>query len=105
MLVPSVGGYMLKNTKDIIKKKIPVIPMGALRYSYPIRLVPTYILPAKDKRLLGKFQPYSFKPQKIVCVETDGQTDMARSTRLVMLIKNIYTLWGNVSFTALQTFD
>jgi len=26
-------------------------------------------------------------------VETDGQTDMARSTRLLMLIKNIYTLW------------
>jgi len=24
----------------------------------------------------------------------DGQTDMARSTRLVMLIKNIYTLYG-----------
>jgi len=23
-----------------------------------------------------------------------GQTDMARSTRLVILIKNIYTLWG-----------
>jgi len=51
-------------------------------------------------------------------VETDGQTDMARSTLLVVLIKNIYTLWGrkpcpslrckiygvgNVSFTALQT--
>jgi len=25
---------------------------------------------------------------------TDGQTDMARSTRSVKLIKNIYTLWG-----------
>jgi len=25
---------------------------------------------------------------------TDGRTDMARSTRLVILIKNIYTLWG-----------
>jgi len=25
---------------------------------------------------------------------TEGQTDMARSTCLVMLIKNIYTLWG-----------
>jgi len=25
---------------------------------------------------------------------TDGQTDMARSTPLVILIKNIYTLWG-----------
>jgi len=40
---------------------------------------------------LGKFQPDSFKTEKLVCEETDGQTDMARSTRLVVLIKN---LWG-----------
>jgi len=39
----------------------PIIPMGAVRYSSPIRLVPTYILPAKDIRLLGKFQPDRFK--------------------------------------------
>jgi len=68
--------------------------VGAIRYSCPIRLVPSYIVPAKDIRLLGKFQPDSFKPERLVCVETDGQTDMARSARLVMLIKNIYTLWG-----------
>jgi len=29
---------------------------------------------------------------------TEGQTDMARSTRLVILIKNIYTLWGRKRF-------
>jgi len=68
--------------------------MGAIRCSCPIRLVSTYILPAKDIRLLGKFQPDSLKTERLVCVEGDGQTDMARSTRLVMLIKNIYTLWG-----------
>jgi len=53
---------MLKNTKDIIFLHIffPIIPMGAISYSCPIRLVPTYILPAKDIRLLGKFQPDSF---------------------------------------------
>jgi len=68
--------------------------MGAIRYSCPIRLLPTYILPAKDIRPLGKFKPDSFKTERLLCVETDGQTDMARSTRLVMLIKNIYTLWG-----------
>jgi len=68
--------------------------MGAIRYSCPIRLVPTCILPTKDTGLLGKFQPDSFKTERLVCVETDGQTDMARSNRLVMLIKNIYTLWG-----------
>jgi len=68
--------------------------MGAMRYSCPIRLVPTYILPAKDVRLLERFKPDSFKTERLVCVETDGQADMASSTRLVMLIKNIYTFWG-----------
>jgi len=68
--------------------------MGVIRYSCPIRLVPTYILPAKDIQLLWKFKLDSFKTDGLVCVETDGQTDTARSTRLVMLIKNIYTLWG-----------
>jgi len=31
-------------------------------------------------------------------IRTDRQTDMARSTRLVILIKNIYTLWGRKRF-------
>jgi len=46
--------------------------MGAIRYSWPIWLVPTYILPAKERRLLEKFQPDSFKTERQVCVETDG---------------------------------
>jgi len=88
MLFPSVG-YMLKNFFS------PIISLEPIRYSDPIRLVPTYILPANKKKiLLGKFQPDSFKTETLVCVGTDGQTDMARSTRLVMLIKNMYTLWG-----------
>jgi len=42
MLFPSVGGYMLKNTKDIIYLIFfPITPMGAIRYSCPIRLIPT----------------------------------------------------------------
>jgi len=52
------------------------------------------MLPAKVIRPLGKFQPDTFKTERLLRVETDGQTDMARSTRLVMLIKNIYTLCG-----------
>jgi len=32
----------------------------------------------KKRRLLGKYQPDSFKTERLVCVETDGQTDMAR---------------------------
>jgi len=73
---------------------LSIIPMEAIGYSCPIRLVPAYILPAKELRLLEKFQPDSFKTKRLDCVETDGQTDMTRSTRLVMLIKNIYILWG-----------
>jgi len=99
---------MLKNCIDIIYFTFfPIIPMGAIRYSGPIQLVPTYIT-CKRNKTFGKFQPDSFKTERLVCVETDGQTGMARSTRLVMLIKNIYTLEmrrRNVSFTALQTSD
>jgi len=71
--------------------------MGAIRCCCPIRLLPTYILPAKEIRLLVKFQSDTFKTERLVCVETDGQTD--RSI--------IYILYGvrNVSFTALQTSD
>jgi len=76
---------MLKNT---------FIPMRAIRYSCSIQLVPTSILPAKEIRLLGNFQPDSFKTERLVCVETDGQADIARSIRLVMLITNIYILYG-----------
>jgi len=50
MLFPSVGRYMFKNTKDIIFNNFFLInPMAAVRYSCPIRLVPTYILPIKDE--------------------------------------------------------
>jgi len=44
-----------------------------LNTSCKSRLVPTYILPAREV-LLGKFQPDSFKTERLVCVETDGQT-------------------------------
>jgi len=48
--------------------------MGAIRYSCSIRLVSTYIQPAKEIRPLGMFQRDSFKTERLVCVETDGQT-------------------------------
>jgi len=35
---------------------------------------------------------------------TDGQTDMAKSTQLVLLIKNIYILWETVSSTCYIQF-
>jgi len=68
--------------------------MGTIRYSFSIRLVPTHTLPAKERRFFEKFQPGSFKTERLVSVQTDGQTDMARSSRLVVMIKNIYSLWG-----------
>jgi len=37
-------------------------------------------------------------------IRTDGQTDMARSTRLVILIKNTYTLWGRKRFLLPVTY-
>jgi len=55
---------MLKNTKDIIFF-FSIIPMVAIRYRGPIRLVPTYIIPAKEIRLLGKFQLDSFKTERL----------------------------------------
>jgi len=35
---------------------------------------------------------------------SDGQTDMARSTRVVILIKSIYTLWGRKRFILPVTY-
>jgi len=35
----------------------------------------------------------------------NGQTDMARSNRLVILIKNIYTLWGRKCFLHILSDD
>jgi len=46
----------------------------------------------KRKKTFGKVS--ARETERLVCVETDGQADMAKSTRLVMLIKNIYTLWS-----------
>jgi len=37
-------------------------------------------------------------------IRTDRQTDIARSTRLVILIKNIYTLWGRKRFLLPVTY-
>jgi len=89
--------------------------MGAIGRSCPIRLVPTYILPTIEIRLLG-----SFKTERLVCVElnrrtsrltdrrtdgqadgqtdgqTNGQTNMAGLTCLLKLVKNIYGLWSRL---------
>jgi len=37
-------------------------------------------------------------------IRTDGQMDLARSTRLVILIKNIYFLWGRKRFLLPVTY-
>jgi len=38
-------------------------------------------------------------------IRTEGQADMARSTRLVILIKNIYTLWGRKRLLLLLSYE
>jgi len=48
------------------------------------------------------FQQKFFSTMKIV--DADRQTDMARSTRLVILINNIYTLWGRKRFLLPVTY-
>jgi len=48
--------------------------MGAIGYSSPIWLVPKYIKPPLEIRLLGMFYPDSFKIQRLVFVETDRRT-------------------------------
>jgi len=70
--------FTLRVTGIKIQIKDIVIRSGWFRLIYYFRLI----------------SPDSFKTKRLVCVETEGQTDMARSTRLVMLIKNIYTLCG-----------
>jgi len=64
---------------NFLKFFFPIIPMG----SCPIRLVPTYILPEKERRLLGKFQPNRERNERLVCVETDGQTARRRDGQTV----------------------
>jgi len=67
----------------------------AIGSSCPIRLDPTYLLRAIEIRLLGRFILDGFKTERLVCEngQTDGQTNVARSTHLVMLIKYIYTIY------------
>jgi len=47
-----------------------MISMGAIGYS-PIRLISTYLLPAIEIRLLGRFHPGSFKTERLVGVKTE----------------------------------
>jgi len=69
---------------------------------YRIRLI--YNTCNRNK-ISEKFRPESFCNWENSLRRT-GQTDMARSTRLVMVVKNIYTLWGRIRLlTALETSD
>jgi len=44
--------YVKKHQRNNFKKTFfPIVPMGPIRYSCPIRLVPSYLLPAIEKRL------------------------------------------------------
>jgi len=55
-----------------------IIPMGAIKYSCPIRLILTYILPKIKRKLLYSFHSDSFKIERLVCVETDRRTRLDR---------------------------
>jgi len=72
----------------------------AIGYGCTTRFVTAYILSAIETRYLEKFQPFSLKTKRLdrrTEEQTSGQSDMAGSNQLVMLIKiyiYIYTLWG-----------
>jgi len=57
------------------KKIVSIIPLGAIGYSCPIRLVPTYILFAIDIRILGRLHSDSFKTERLAFVKTDRRVD------------------------------
>jgi len=64
-----------------------------------------FALRKKLKNLLAKSQHFSFYSFQELSDHTDGrQTDRARSTRLVILIKNMYTLLGRKRFLIPVTY-
>jgi len=76
-----------KNEAIILKEIFVYDSCGSYRILLADRARSYLLLPEIYIRLLGRFYPDSFKT-------ADRQTGMASSTRLVMVIKNIYTLWG-----------
>jgi len=67
--------------------------MTTIWFSHPIWLVSTCVLRAVNRRTYTKFQQDSLKTEILVCIETYRQTDMATSSQLGVLIKNIYLLY------------
>jgi len=62
----------------------------AIGYGCTTRFVTAYILSAIETRYLEKFQPFSLKTKRLdrrTEEQTSGQSDMAGSNQLVMLIK------------------
>jgi len=67
----------------------------------------TKIFPPKSYLLAeynGGTQKKLRKTDRSKFASASGQMDMARSTRLVILIKNIYTLWGRKRFLLPVTY-
>ncbi len=60
--------------------------MAGIGYSQSIPTVPTYILPARKRRMCAKFQVDSFITERLVFVETDRQTDRKTDGQTDMLI-------------------
>ena len=68
--------------------------MGAIPKYSPICPIFNTHRPTEIRSICAKFEENSSLRLDASVISTDGRTDMARSTLLVTLIKNIYSLWG-----------
>jgi len=74
LIVSEISAFIRTDGKTDMARSTRLVILIRNKYTLcgRIRLVPTYILLAKERRLLGKFYPDSFKTEKLVGVETDG---------------------------------
>ena len=68
--------------------------MTAIGYKGPLLAAPPNDQLFGERKICAKFQIDISKTEGLVRVYTDGQTNMAKSTQLVMLIIYVYILWG-----------
>jgi len=93
--------------RGILRDVLPIVMPRAPRCIPPRLFVPVFALIVSDLPLLAhlhvtesqlsnfcNFRDFSVHPDG----QADGQTDMYRSTRLVILIKSIHILWGRKRF-------
>lgn len=83
----------------LINNKIqPIVCTAGVRYISPIRLVPTYIQRAAIKSMCSKFHKDSFKTDRLVGGETDGQTKHGHTDTWTGLVRFVANFWSKLIF-------